>query len=99
MVSFNPVKLYMCGRKVEGRGFRDREVGSHTSYTNSRPYVDLDGGFFGHFIAALDFDGPVDGAEDGVAVVCVCCGAVGAVQRGEEGFWCHFVRVYTSCTP
>lgn len=43
--------------------------GKPTSYTHGRPHVDFDGGFFGDFIAALDFDGRVDGAEDGVAVL------------------------------
>ena len=35
-----------------------------TSYAHGGPHVDFDGGFFGEFIAALDFDRGVDGAED-----------------------------------
>lgn len=53
-----------------------------TSYSYSRSHVDLDGGFLGHLIAAQHLDGPIDGADDAVFVVCVGSGSVCTVQMG-----------------
>jgi hypothetical protein len=54
-----------------------------TSYAHGRPHVDFNRSFFGQLIAALDFDGAIDGANDGVRVVRVRGRAVCAVQMGE----------------
>jgi hypothetical protein len=76
----------------------DCEWRIRTSYTHSRPDVYLNRRFLRQFIASLYFDWPVDGTDDRVAIVCVCRGAVGAIQmrecncRGD-----HRVCIYRVC--
>lgn len=67
-------------------GIEDEGGSKRTSNTNRRPYINFYSRFFRLFIAAQDFNGPVDGADDGVRIVSVCCGAVGAVEVGEGYF-------------
>lgn len=62
-------------------------VGSFTSYAYCWPDVDFDGGFRGELVAPLGFDGRVDGAQDGVPVLRVLGGAVGAGEDGECWGW------------
>lgn len=45
---------------------------SWASYARGWPQVDFNGGFFWQLIAPLHLDWPIDGADDGVPVVCVC---------------------------
>jgi len=64
------------------------EVGDgRTSYADCWPHVDFDRGFGGELVAPLGFDGRVHGAEDGVSVLGVKSGAVGAGEDGECWRW------------
>ena len=56
-----------------------------TSDAIGRSYYYVDGGFFGEFVFALDLDGAVDAAGNGVAGVGIGCGAVRAGEGIEEG--------------
>jgi hypothetical protein len=58
-----------------------------TSDTSSRPNIHLNRSFLRHFISAQHFDWSVDGADDGVAIVCVGGRPIGAVQMRESDFW------------
>jgi hypothetical protein len=60
-----------------------QEGAARTPDTGCRAYVHFHGRFLWHFIAARDLDGPVDGADERVAVVRVCRGAVGAIEVCE----------------
>jgi hypothetical protein len=62
----------------------DGRVGRRTAYTHGRADVDLEGGFVGNLVAALHFNGPIDGANEGEAVMCVGGRAVGAVEVGQS---------------
>ena len=66
-----------------GSGVLDGGVGWRTAYAHGRADVDLESRFVGDLVAALDFNGPIDGANEGEAVVCVGGGAVGAVEMGQ----------------
>jgi hypothetical protein len=50
-----------------------------TSNSHGRSNVHFDCRFFWHLVPPQDFDRPIDCADDGVAIVCVCRGAVGAI--------------------
>lgn len=43
-----------------------------TSYARGWPQVDFNGGFFWQLIAPLHLDWPIDGADDGVPILCIC---------------------------
>jgi hypothetical protein len=58
-----------------------------TAYADGRAYVHFYGRFFRHLVSPQHFDGAVDCADEGVAIVCVGRGAVGAVEVGESDFW------------
>lgn len=58
-----------------------------TTNTNSRPDIDLQRGFLGHFVPPRHFNGPVDRADNGVAMVCVRCRAISTVEVCESYFW------------
>jgi len=58
-----------------------------TSNTRSRPDIDLNRSFFGHLVAPLHLDRAIYGADDRVAIVCVCCGSVCAIQMRKSDIW------------
>jgi hypothetical protein len=59
----------------------------HTPDSCCGSHVDFYRGVLGHFISPQHFDGPIDCADDGVAIVCIRRGAVGAVKMCECDFW------------
>jgi hypothetical protein len=59
----------------------------HTSHSCCGSHVDFYRGVLGHLVSPQHFDGPVDCADDGVAIVCIRRGAVGAVEMCECDFW------------
>lgn len=65
----------------------DLEMTVHTSNTSSRSNVHLNYRFLGDLISPRRLDRPVNRADDGIAVVCVCCRAICAIEMRECDFW------------
>jgi hypothetical protein len=55
------------------------QKGGRTSNSYRWSHIDFYESFFRYFVSSLDLNGAIYGADDGVAIVCIRRGAVGAV--------------------
>jgi hypothetical protein len=88
----NVSRCLSCGPVLAISGADAQALRVRTSDTHRRPHVDLDRRFLGHLIAPEHLDGPVHGADDAVAAVCIGRRPVCTVQVREYSLGRHGER-------